>query len=148
MRLYQNLISPVANMEEVFNAAEAEPTATDGLGEEVLQLDRRFGLELGERARLRILVGPPAHEADAVPESPVFESIEGHLADELGAQRLPGQIAVLRPAARPTRCAATLKTGAPAQRLQPRHQLAPLGVIEARGMADVLQRFPVVDPEQ
>src|SRR5438309_10899797 len=107
-----------SNIQEVLNTAEAEPKAIDGLSEEVLQLDRRFGLELGEGARLRILVGPPAHEADPVTEAPVFESIEGHLADQLRAQGLPGQVAVLRPATRPTRCAAPFKTGPAAERLQ------------------------------
>src|SRR5712671_4562782 len=87
----------------------ARQKATD-LSEERLELDRGLGLELGEGAGLRRLVRPPADETDPMTEAPVLEAIEGDLTNELGSQRFPGEVAVLRPATGPAGRAAALKT--------------------------------------
>ena len=81
-------------------------------------------------------------------EATVLEAIEGDFADELGTQRLPGEVPVLRPAAGAAGSTATLEAGPTAQRLQHRDQLLSLRIIEARGVADVLQRLAVVDAQQ
>src|ERR1700694_4866538 len=115
----------------------------EALREERLQLHRRFGLELGEGTGLRRLVGPPTLKAHPMTEAPILESIERDLADELGTDRFPGQVAVLRPATGPAGRAPPFEPRPPAERLQHPDQFATLRVIEAGGMAVYSSVFPL-----
>src|SRR5438046_7949400 len=78
----------------------------------------------------------------------VLETVESDFANELGTQRLPGQVPVRRPATGSPGSAATLEAGPAAERLQHRDQLASLRIVEARRVADVLEGFAVVDAER
>ena len=71
------------------------------------------------------------YEADAMTKAPVLQSIEGNLADELGAQRFPGEVAVLGPPTRTTGGATACKTGPASQGLKDPDQLASLRVVES-----------------
>src|SRR5207253_6420574 len=90
----------------------------------------------------------PADNTDAVAKPIILQPVEGHLPDELGPQRLPGQVAILRPAARTAGSTAALETGAATQWLEQADKLAALGIIEARRMTDVLKRLAAIDTEQ
>src|ERR1700674_2535515 len=119
-----------------------------GLREELFQLDGCLGLELGQGARLRRLVGPPALKADAVTEATVLQTIERDFAHEFRAQRFPGEVAVLRPATRSARRPPALKTGPATQRLEHCDQVASLRVVESRGVANELEGLAAIDAEQ
>ena len=73
----------------------AAPAQRLNSSEELLQFDRRLGLELCQRALRWRLIGPPPHEADAVAEAIILQSIEGDLTDELWTERLPVEVAAL-----------------------------------------------------
>src|SRR5687768_15928296 len=55
-----------------------------------------------ERALLREFVGPPPDEGGCVTEATALETVEGHLAHEVGLQRDPRLILGTRPPADPT----------------------------------------------
>src|SRR5205814_288780 len=87
---------------QIRSGASRECTAGGGDGsgpEQVGQQRRRCLLELVVPAVGGRLVRPPALEGGAVSESVTLEVIEGHLGDELGAQRLPGEVLAAVPAA-------------------------------------------------
>ena len=63
------------------------------------KLVRRDDLELGEGAVARLLVRAPAAELRRVPEAHSLHVIVGDLDDQLRAERLPGKILALAPAA-------------------------------------------------
>ena len=68
-------------------------------GEDLLQRVRRDDLELVVAARFRRLVGAPAQEGRRVAEAVALQVVVLHLADALGAQRLPRQVLAGAPAA-------------------------------------------------
>src|SRR4051812_7987556 len=68
-------------------------------GEDRRELVRRYDLELSERAIGRTLVLAPAPELSGVAEAAPLHVVVGDLRHELGAERLPGEVLPLAPAA-------------------------------------------------
>src|SRR5215218_858691 len=94
--------------------------------------------ELRDEAVLGRFVLPPAQELGAVADAAARDVVEGHLADELGAEALPDELLLGLPAAR--------LAGAPlvgAVRLEQLEQLALLSRPEAGGVTDDVE-LPVV----
>src|SRR5439155_3646348 len=110
------------------------------------------GVELRVRAVTRIAVGAPAHELCRMPEAVALEVVEGHLADELGTQRLPLELLARVPAAlgarhpaggrlhgfRPPRPRMALERVLPVG-LELADKLAPAGHAERGRHADVVE---------
>ena len=115
--------------------AAATPTRPQPSGgpEDLGQLvgDRRVQLVVG--ARRRVAVGAPAHEGRGVAEAVVLQVVVGHLADPLGAHRLPGHVLARVPAVRPPRHPSALALRAPSP---------PTGGPRARRPATVRARPP------
>src|SRR4051794_11635344 len=65
----------------------AETTLHTGQGADPRRIG--FGKKLIPAALLRRLVGPPAQEFGAVPETAAADMVVAHLGDQLGPQRLP-----------------------------------------------------------
>ena len=108
--------------------------------EHFAQLDRHRHVELRVRARRRLAVGAPAHEARGVAEAVALQVLERDLGDQLDAQRLPAQVlARVPPALRagPALAVAAPSASAVANSAHSRHgwsSIAPVAVrLEERG---------------
>jgi hypothetical protein len=121
----------------------------------------RNDFKLGVRAVARRFVRAPAAKLRRVAEAVALHVVVSDFDDQLGTERLPGQILTAAPAtlrARHTmRCIAALRClfgpvsprvsgkGILSVRAEKFDQLAPLLVREARAHADVLQRAGIIE---
>src|SRR5215207_3493284 len=132
------------------DSRRAQPPPQDlAAAEDLPQLHGRYLRYLIERACLWGLVLAPAQEGRAVAEAVALQVVEGHLAHELGSQRLPAGVFAAGPAVLRARRIPAAEPTVASIRFEKVDELAALGHFEARGAADVLQHaVAVVQPEQ
>ncbi len=110
---------------------------------------RSSGLELFERAALRVAVGAPADHGRRVAEPAALQALVADLADELRLERDPLRVAAAAPAARSARAAALAEARTADERFQRLAELAPFLRAERGGVADVLERaLAVVEAQE